>query len=274
MNDSLIRRLALAFLVTGLAACSNEEAAQDQVAQVQPAPEQLAQERLVPGDCQSVFDGEICTWSKMLGDELVEFGATVPLATVENAELTGEFVFPPITLARISLPKEVTERTGVDHLGVNWEVHGHPPGPFLTPHFDFHFYMINGAEVEAIDCSDLSKPEALPVAYVLPDLEIPELGTLVGICVPQMGMHALDEAEINATELFGATMVVGYYARDIIFIEPMIARDKLLKREDFTLHIPSLSGRGTGIATPSGFKATYDEQAQAYQFKFSMTPAE
>jgi len=88
--------------------------------------------------------------------------------------------------------------------------------------------------------------------------------------VPDMGMHALVEEEMNSTELFGASMVVGYYAQDIIFIEPMIARDKLLKRESFTMEVPAMEALGEGLNWPDGFEAIYDDAAQSYQFTFSM----
>ncbi len=226
------------------------------------------------GDCGTVFGGEICTWAKMQGDELIKFGASIPLAVAENAELEGEFVFPPVFFARISLPNEVKEKTGIDHLGVNWEVHGHPPGPFLTPHFDFHFYTPSRADVDAIDCSDITKPDIVPAGYSLPDMDIPELGLLVGLCVPQMGMHALADEEMNATDLFGGSMVIGYYARETIFIEPMIARDKLLARESFPLEIPGLTPLGEGLSWPAGFEAVYDDQADSYQFVYSMVSAD
>ena len=32
----------------------------------------------------------------------------------------------------------------------------------MTPHFDFHFYLISREEIAAIDCKSESKPAALP----------------------------------------------------------------------------------------------------------------
>jgi hypothetical protein len=102
-------------------------------------------------------------------------------------------------------------------------------------------------------------------------MDIPELGNLIGLCVPQMGMHSINEEEMNATELFDGSMIVGFYKTETIFIEPMIARDKLLAREDFDLVVPrGLVDRGPNIAWPTSFKAVYDEDANAYQFVFSM----
>jgi len=148
---------------------------------------------------------------------------------------------------------------------------GHPPGTFMTPHFDFHLYTLSGEGIEAIDCSDLSKPEQAPDGYTLPDITIPDMGTLVGLCVPEMGMHALDEKEMTASEMFGAAMIVGFYAKETIFIEPMIARKTLLDREDFSLAIPGgLADLGNGTAWPSSFKAVYDEESSVWHLVFSM----
>lgn len=238
------------------------------------ANESITWERQTLGACEEVFGGEICTWSRERGNDLIEFGATVPLATVENAPLEGEMVFPPVTLARIPLPESVREQTGVNHLGINWETHGHPPGPFMTPHFDFHFYTVSSEQVDAIDCADTNKPAVLPETYVLPDMQMPDGTTLVGVCVPAMGMHALAEPELNATTLFEASMVVGYYARNLVFIEPMIARDKLLQRADFSLAVPITGEAKPGPAWPAGFNARFDEAGSAWQLVFTMGPAE
>lgn len=231
-------------------------------------------ERHTQGDCQEVFGGEVCTWSRERGTDLIEFGATIPMTTVENAPLEEEMVFPPVTLARVLLPEAVREATGVDHLGVNWEVHGHPPATFMTPHFDFHFYTIGGDEVEAIDCSDTRKPDLLPESYVLPDEVLPNGMTLVGICVPAMGMHALVEAEMAATTLFEASMVVGYYSQNLIFVEPMIARDTLLRRESFDIAVPAADSLNHGKLWPQSFRARFDDVAGAWHLVFTLPAME
>jgi len=224
-------------------------------------------EQIVQGDCQTVFGGDMCTWAKMAGDRVVEVGATIPVSSIENAPAEQEMVWPPQSEARIPFPAEVTAKTGVTHLGVNWEAHGHPPGPYLTPHFDFHFNIESEAQIKSIDCSDISEPAVLPAGYELPDVDIPGMGTLIGLCVPEMGMHAARTDELNATGLFGATMIVGYYAGNAIFFEPMIARDKLLDKASFSLDVPSVQGPAYW---PSAFNATYDAATDSYQFVFKM----
>lgn len=219
----------------------------------------------VSGECATVFEGEICTWATLEGDELVTYGATVSQTTVENAPVGEAPVFPPPTLARIAMPEVVQTQLGVNHLGVNWETLGHPPAEYATAHFDFHFYRISGDEVEAIDCSDTTKPDSVPEGYALNDMEIPEMNvTLVGTCVPHMGMHGLVEQEHTDDHgKFHATMVLGYYGAEHIFLEPMIARDLMLAGEDFDLEIPE------GFEA-SEFQATYDAEAAAWDMTFSL----
>jgi hypothetical protein len=272
MIRTSIKFPALAALVIILSACSQEAAEPTLADQAPPESAPEPELQLVQGECKAVFDGEICTWGKTRGDKLLAFGATVPMSTVESAPPEGELVMPPVTYARVALPPVVKDITGVDHLGVNWEVYGHPPGTFMTPHFDFHFYTRSGAEIEAIDCSDLSKPEQLPDGYILPDIGIPEMNmTLVGLCVPEMGMHSVLEAEIETDELFDGSMIIGYYQREVIFIEPMVAKDHLMKRQDFDLAMPVLTGRGEGVATPADFEATFDTEQDAYHLVFTMS---
>jgi hypothetical protein len=232
---------------------------------VAPAPQD------VRGECQQVFGGDVCTWGTLAGGMVTEFGATAAMTTVENAPMEGEMVFPPVPEAVIPLPVEIATATGFSHLAVNWETHGHPPAPFMTPHFDFHFYTIAPEQVQAIDCADTRKPAALPPGYALPDIEIPGMGTLIGLCVPGMGMHGMPSADIEAADPFGASMVVGYYGGELTFLEPMIARARLMESRTFEMTVPPAPpGTPAAVRWPSRFDAIYDADARVYRFVFSM----
>jgi hypothetical protein len=227
----------------------------------------------VQGSCADVHGAQVCTWATTRGSSLVEAGAVVPIGSIENAPEHGPMTWPPAASAKIELPQSVRLQSGLSELTVFWESMGHPPGPYLTPHFDFHFYTIPSAEREAIDCTDLSKPAALPAAYGLPDVDLPPdmaqltgLPTLVGLCVPTMGMHSLLDSEMKGADTFRATMVVGYYRGKPIFIEPMVTRAMLMEKKSFDLAIPSVPGMG---AHPTRFRAEYDAAQSAYRFTFS-----
>ena len=142
----------------------------------------------------------------------------------------------------------------------------------MIPHFDYHFYVIPAAEVAAIDCADDTKPDAPPAGYVLPDIDIPEVGTLISFCVQGMGMHALLQSEMESEEPFSGTMVIGYYAGNPIFFEPMIPQDRLMLQESFSLDMPAVAGTGPEVVLPTRFEAVYDEAASAYEFVFSGFP--
>jgi hypothetical protein len=144
----------------------------------------------------------------------------------------------------------------------------------MIPHFDFHFYRIPPAQRMAIDCSDVSKPAELPAAYSLPDEELPDdvaamigVKTLVGVCVPQMGMHSLVTEELASETPFGGTMVIGYYQGEPIFFEPMISKALLLERRSFDLALPAVPGLNGG--QPGTFRAEYMADQDAYRFVFS-----
>jgi hypothetical protein len=225
--------------------------------------------QVVQGACAKVNGADVCTWGEMNGKALTAFGATVPMATMKNAPADAPMVWPPKSEAFIALPAEVTAATGFKVLTIYWEPHGHPPGPYLTPHWDFHFYNVSAAEITAMSCADTTKPATLPAGYVLPDVTIPGLGTLPGICVPGMGMHSLLGTEVAQTQPFEKTMVVGWYAKKPIFVEPMLANATLLAGHSFTLDIPVVPGEAADVHQPSNFRADYDSASASYRFVFT-----
>jgi hypothetical protein len=228
----------------------------------------------VKGACADVFKGQVCTWAKTQGMNLVEVGALVPLASIENAPAEGSMAWPPAIDAKLDLPESVRQQAGLTQLTVYWEAMGHPPGPYMTPHFDFHFYMVAPADEAAIDCKDNSKPSALPAEYSLPDVPLPPdfakltgVPTLVGLCVPQMGMHSLPTTTLDTKDAFRGSMVIGYYRGKPIFFEPMLTKTMLMEKRSFDLAIPEIPGLAG--AHPTKFHAEYNATQQAYRFIFS-----
>jgi hypothetical protein len=225
--------------------------------------------QIVQGECRPLNGADVCVWGETSGATLLAFGATVPVAFAENAPADAPMVWPPVEAATIPLPDVVKSATGFDNLKIYWEAHGHPPTPFMVPHFDFHFYDIASAEVSAIDCADSTKPGQLPTGYVMPDMNLPQIGNLIGLCVPKMGMHSLPGAEMNGATPFEKTMVVGYYHGRPIFVEPMISRATLLGRRGFSVDVPQVPARPASGHYPLKFRADYDSTAKAYRFVFS-----
>lgn len=231
----------------------------------------------VAGTCGATFKGQVCTWAHTRGDSLVDAGATVPLASIDAAPTaaTGdEMAWPPKADAVLDLPASVQAKSGLTQLTMYWEATGHPPAPYLTPHFDFHFYTSAVADRAAITCADTTKPAALPEGYSLPDEDLPPdmakamgVSKLIGVCVPQMGMHALPTAELTATAPFRGTMVIGYYQGKPIFIEPMLSRAMLDEKKSFDLTIPTVPGLTANY--PRTFHAAFDTASASYNFTYS-----
>jgi len=229
--------------------------------------------RVTRGECRAVNGAQVCAWAEESNNALRSFGVTVPIQAIQNAPEDGPMVWPPVPAATIPLPEVVRVSTGFDNLTVYWEPHGHPPGPFLAPHFDFHFNSISTADIAAIDCADLAKPSRTAARYELPDVAIPDMGTLIGLCVPGMGMHSLLSSDLHSSTTFLKTMVLGYYHARPIFVEPMITRATLLERRSFTLSVPQVPDEPVGMHAPGGFRADYDRNAQSYRFVFT-TPTD
>jgi hypothetical protein len=228
----------------------------------------------VKGPCADVYKASVCTWAKTQGDSLLEVGAVVPIASIENSPAQPPMVWPPAPVAVLDIPEAARQKSGLVHFTMYWEGGGHPPGAYMTPHFDFHFNTIASSERSAIDCADLSKPTALPTAYALPDIPLPPdvakmmgVPALIGLCVPQMGMHAIPASELESKEPFRATMVVGYAHGKPIFIEPMLTNTMLMEKKPFDLAIPQIPGLAG--AHPTKFHADYDAMKQEYRMIFS-----
>jgi len=251
MNLRSLEGLARASVIAVLVACS-------------PAPEQE-----IAGACQPAFGGEICTWARTSGATVLALGATVPIAVIENAPATAPMVWPPVPAAVVAMPDPVRSATGVDHLTFYWEPMGHPPGPFLTPHFDFHFYAISDSARGAITCNETGKPDSLPSGYVLPDMDIPGLGLLTGLCVAGMGMHAVEAVHMEGNNPMTGVMILGFYQGQPIFFEPMVSQATLKERRSFSLPIATPAGLARGVSYPTLFEAVYDDSLPGYRFVFT-----
>lgn len=64
-------------------------------------------------------------------------------------------------------------------------------------------------------------------------------------------------------------MMLGYYGGEPIFFEPMISRDLLLRRSNFSLPVPAIEGLRAGVRYPSEFRAEYDAAEEQYRMVFS-----
>jgi hypothetical protein len=130
----------------------------------------------------------------------------------------------------LSLPAEVSGRDDIPFVFamVNWNPEGHPPEPWLPPHFDIHFYQVPESTVEEIrvgpcgifmDCDDFQRAiKPVPAKYVHPE------HANVDAAVGQMGNHLIDTMtpELGIPpEPFTHTWIFGTYDGSVIFHEVM-----------------------------------------------------
>jgi hypothetical protein len=222
---------------------------------------------------QTFMGNDVSTYVlKNTDGSIQEMGATLPLALITNAPTS----LPEGANPEMPDPAHVLHMgfgtgaatTFIDHLEIDYNPVGHPPqGVYTVPHFDVHFYGIPLTKQLAIDCNDqtLVVADHLPQNFMLGKAGPPPAGD----CVPQMGLHAIDltspEWDRTNPMPFSKTMILGYYGGDFIFVEPMITREQLLKKEDFSLPItlPSVTGHLSNF--PTMFRAMFDAPSQSYR---------
>ena len=182
----------------------------------------------------------------------------------------------------LELPAQ--HRTPYQFVELDWNPKGHG-GPYVAPHFDFHFYRISLAERDAIDPSDPSYAER---AANLPPAEEMPVGyaahhalmniTAAQAAVPRMGLHWID---LSSPELpprnqpFTATFIVGSWDGRVIFDEPMITRAFILSQRDVPeagdsiIPVPSSQKYTPAGLYMTGYRASWD--AAAKEFRVALT---
>lgn len=191
---------------------------------------------------------------------VVRVGYSVPLKGFIDAPADAPFQDDLV----LEMPQVARDQTILNHVRVNWLTAGHSPDPYGEPHFDMHFQRGTVAEVDAIDCrADMRLPpaSALPEGYGAPEL-----------CVNAMGMHSWPKADKGTA--WTGSIIMGFWATKVSFIEPMISKAKLLAKKTFELPVgkPASTG-GAHTLYPRRMTARYDASADAYAFEFDQLEA-
>ena len=151
------------------------------------------------------------------------------------------------------------------HVLVNWNPGGHePPGIYDTPHFDFHFYVIDDAERRAIDPADPEyqrKAERKPAAEVIPQRYVMP----APLAFARMGVHWVDPAspELNGKP-FTATFIYGSWDGKVIFGEPMITKAYLETKPQFSAELPAPARDDAGYY-PKRYSVRWDAATKEYR---------
>jgi hypothetical protein len=267
MNFTALRTNLLAPIAMGATLALSVLVPSSSATAQRPAPDP----RIVYGQSITLSGVTLSTWAKVLPHgRVTQVGLTLPMAFVKTPPAQpasgpdGQFV--------LAFPKVVQQSTYFNHLELGWNPHGHEPeGVWDVPHFDFHF---EGVPVQSIwdigfgvnlgnglfGDSIVPTPERMPAGYVYP-------GQLA--LVPFMGVHAFRPEDIVPSDQFTAVVLAGFYNGNMIFIEPMITQEFLLRRESFEIEVPRPTVLGRNTSYPTRFRGTYDKKADAYYFIFS-----
>ena len=229
-----------------------------------------AESKKVAADsCGSVFGTHVCTSYQMRAGKVISFSLRVPVAMIEHAPANVAMVWPPKAELNVRFAPVVEKQTGFTYANIYWNAHGHGPANYMVPHFDFHFYFVPERQVATINCKDTVKPRAVPAGYFLPpDENVPQIGEVVGACIPDMGMHAFPATDLSGKAPWKGSLLIGYYDGKPIFVEPMITSALLLQKHSFTLPVPQEIAPAAHVRYPRSFRAVYLPESKAYDFTF------
>jgi len=231
--------------------------------------------RLIKGDEKKVGKGLVWTWVKvqdrsgiperigitMTPGSLQGLPADHGVAQADSLKLKlidgsphhnfeYELLFPP-----------EADRTAYSHMGFNWnpEGHGPLPGVFFRPHFDVHFYMatpayrhsITNENLKDVHIQNIEPPrDFLPSTYErAPNTSEPRMGTHYA----DMSSEQLKPGKFNNIFLFGG------HNGNILFWEPMLTRDYLLSKPNFTAKIPQPKAYPVSGYYPLSYSVKYDK---------------
>jgi hypothetical protein len=186
---------------------------------------------LLKGDVQNLYNGKAWTWVKLKTD-----GSPEQLGiSITNAVLTSV----PINTDHsnhqnhLTLALNAQHGTAFNHVLLDWNPSGHEGPMYMLPHFDFHYYFVTPAEVEAT--TDEAKMNKFPDAAYIPAGHIAPVPG-----VPKMGMHWLDptSGELGGGKVFTETFIYGSYDSKVTFMEPMITKSFLDTVTTYSRNIP------------------------------------
>ena len=115
--------------------------------------------------------------------------------------------------------------------------------------------------------------DVVPDFYMIPSAAIDDGTPSGGTCVPKMGVHALDvrSPELQETDPspFDATLILGYHAGALSFIEPMVTQAHFGTRANWGWDIPRPKKLGRSVLWPARLEANYDADSDTYDVVFS-----
>jgi hypothetical protein len=227
-------------------------------------------DKIVKGDSTIVAGGEVSTWARVNGNgEVIWVGTTMPMEMIEDMPpAPGDG--PRGAELVLDYPQVAQATTYFNHLEIHSNPNGHetPPGyldarRYGKAHFDLHFYSVPVDEVWGVPDLPLPLPDVpadlLPAGWAQPRASR-----------GQMGRHAFLLSEYTAPAPWLLTMVAGFMPDGsyMHFLEPMITREFLLQRQNFTMPVPRPQRLGRPTRYPTELVGYWDKDANAYQIVF------
>jgi hypothetical protein len=211
-----------------------------------------------------VGNGMAFSWVKMDPEtnKPTAVGVTLTETALEGlpTELEGDMEAMEM---RLELPQGI-DGIVFDHIGLDWVPKGHiPVGVYDVPHFDVHFYLIDGATRSRItatgdDVDVCRKP--LPEGFMAPGYILPP-----EVEIPTMGAHWVDpESPEFQGKPFTSTFLYGSYDGRLAFFEPMVATSFLRTKPDQTwdLKVPAKYDRAGYY--PTKYRVAYNAERKEY----------
>jgi hypothetical protein len=168
----------------------------------------------------------------------------------------------------LKFPPEAAE-TAFRHMGFNWNPEGHgPKGIFTKAHFDVHFYMATSeyrhgihVDLQDADPTYLKTSNLEPPGQFLP----PDYQLAPNTAEPRMGSHY---ADVTSDQLkpgnFSNIFLIGTHGGNILFWEPMITKEYLETKPNFTAKLKLPEAYPVSGYYPTAYSVVYDPNRQEF----------
>ncbi len=251
-------------LVFGFFACSHEDVPATIDSSMNESTSFLVQRNaerinIFKGPVVAYGSGKARSWISINSEGYpVEIGMELTADVFDDLSLLESDQELTITTV-LPLHHKAKELTPFEHIGLNYQPHGHAP-VYFAEHFDFHFYTITNEERMAMPDYDANNQTIVDAYNYFPDMtKMPsDYFKLPGqlSVIPKMGKHWLPLDWQTGYNPFEHIMFFGTYDQKSVFIEPMITVAYLLSGNEF----------GGNYSQPQ----TFEEPGNNYPTKYNI----
>lgn len=182
------------------------------------------------------------------GDLTTSVTVDIPAITFTGEGTSSTLPTGPLQYIYRFQDSEVTAPEGADrpfqYVEIDWNTEGAPRGPggaFISPHFDFHFYVIPLATMEQdlvcvssngktcdgflTDYDQMRRFQLMPEQQYVPELYRPDVGS----AIPVMGLHLLDMTQTYTADAVDhyPVLIYGTFDGNVIFLEASVTLQTL-----------------------------------------------